>query len=132
MFADEDEARWYEDGADQEGVDKKSDDDGYADFGDQDGRLDGQDEEGAGHDEPGGGDDAAGHGEAAQGAVPDAVPPGSPLRVRYAPLLPYGLAAMIIACGIASATRAGGVFNVLGSFAAFSAASDTGLAAGYA
>jgi hypothetical protein len=43
----------------------------------------------------------------------------SPLQVRYAPLLPYGLAAMIIACGIASATCAGGVFNVLGSMAAF-------------
>jgi signal transduction histidine kinase len=54
------------------------------------------------------------------------------LRVRYASLLPYGLAAMIIACGVASATRAGGVFNVLGSLAAFSAASDTGPAAGYA
>jgi signal transduction histidine kinase len=56
----------------------------------------------------------------------------APLRVRYAPLLPYGLAAMIIACGFASATRAGAVFNVLGSMAAFSAASDTGPAAGYA
>jgi signal transduction histidine kinase len=54
------------------------------------------------------------------------------LRVRYTPLLPYGLAAMIIACGIASATRAGAVFNLLGSLAAFSAASDTGPAAGYA
>jgi signal transduction histidine kinase len=57
---------------------------------------------------------------------------GAPLRVRYAPLLPYCLAAMIISCGIASATRAGPVFNVLGSLAAFSAASDTSPAAGYA
>ena len=56
----------------------------------------------------------------------------APLRVRYAPLLPYGLAAMIIACGIASATRTGGVFYLLGSLAAFSAGSDTGPAAGYA
>jgi signal transduction histidine kinase len=56
----------------------------------------------------------------------------APLRLRYAPLLPYGLAAMIIACGIASATRAGSVFNVLGSLAAFSAASDASPAAGYA
>jgi signal transduction histidine kinase len=55
----------------------------------------------------------------------------APLRVRYASLLPYGLAAMIIACGIASMTRAGGVFNVLGSLAAFSAGSDTVLAVGY-
>jgi signal transduction histidine kinase len=62
------------------------------------------------------------------------VPAGrrAPLRVRWAPLLPYGLAAMIIACGIASATRAGGVFNVLGGFAAFSAGSDPRPAAGYA
>ncbi len=56
----------------------------------------------------------------------------APLRVRYAPLLPYGLAAMIIACGIASATRAGALFNLLGSLAAFSAGSDGGPAAGYA
>jgi signal transduction histidine kinase len=56
----------------------------------------------------------------------------APLRVRYAPLLPYGLAAMIIACGIASATRTGGVFYLLGGLAAFSAGSDTGPAAGYA
>jgi signal transduction histidine kinase len=56
----------------------------------------------------------------------------APLRVRYAPLLPYGLAAMIIACGIASGTAPGAVFNLLGSLAAFSAGSDTGPAAGYA
>jgi signal transduction histidine kinase len=56
----------------------------------------------------------------------------APVRVRYAPLLPYGLAAMIISCGIASATRAGEMFNVLGSIAALSAGSDTGPAAGYA
>ncbi len=56
----------------------------------------------------------------------------APLRVRYAPLLPYGLAAMIIACGIASATRVGGVFAALGALAAFSAGSDTGPAAAYA
>jgi signal transduction histidine kinase len=56
---------------------------------------------------------------------------GTPLRVRYAALLPYGLTAMIIACGIASATRAGTVFNLLGSLAAFSAVSETGPTAGY-
>jgi signal transduction histidine kinase len=56
----------------------------------------------------------------------------APLRVRYAPLLPYGLAAMIVACGIASATRAGTMFNVLGSIAAYSAASDAGPTVGYA
>jgi signal transduction histidine kinase len=57
---------------------------------------------------------------------------GAVLRVRCAPLLPYGLAAMIIACGIASGTRTGSMFNLLGSVAAFSAASDIGPAAGYA
>jgi signal transduction histidine kinase len=56
----------------------------------------------------------------------------APLRARYAPLLPYGLAAMIIACGIASATRTGGVFNLLGALAALSAGSDASPAAGYA
>jgi signal transduction histidine kinase len=55
----------------------------------------------------------------------------APLRVRYAPALPYGLAAMIVACSIASATRTGGVFNLLGAMAAFSAGSDTGPAGGY-
>jgi signal transduction histidine kinase len=56
----------------------------------------------------------------------------APLRARYAPLLPYGLGAMIIACGIASATRTGGVFNLLGASAALSAGSDASPAAGYA
>jgi len=56
----------------------------------------------------------------------------APVRVRYAPLLPYGLATMILTCGIASATRTGGVFNLLGATAALSAGSDTGPAAGYA
>lgn len=55
----------------------------------------------------------------------------APLRVRYAPALPYGLAAMILACGIASMTRTGGVFNLLGAMAALSAGSTTGPAAGY-
>ena len=53
-------------------------------------------------------------------------------RVRYAPVLPYGLAVMILTCGIASATRTGGVFNLLGVLAALSAGSTTGPAAGYA
>jgi signal transduction histidine kinase len=56
----------------------------------------------------------------------------APVRVRYAPLLPYALAAMILTCGVASATRTGGVFNLLGATAALSAGSGTGPAAGYA
>ncbi len=62
------------------------------------------------------------------------VPAGrrAPLRVRYAPLLPYALTAMIVTCGVASATRTGGLFNLLGATAALSAGSDTALAAGYA
>jgi signal transduction histidine kinase len=56
----------------------------------------------------------------------------APVRVRYARLLPYALAAMILTCGIASATRAGGLFNLLGATAALSAGSDMGSAAGYA
>jgi hypothetical protein len=55
----------------------------------------------------------------------------APLRVRYSALLPCGLAAMIIACGIASATRDGGVFNLLAASAAFSAGSDTDPVTGY-
>jgi signal transduction histidine kinase len=54
-----------------------------------------------------------------------------PLRLRYPALLPYGLAVMIIACGIASATRNGGVFNLLAASAAFSAGSDTDPRTGY-
>ena len=56
----------------------------------------------------------------------------APIRVRYAPLMPYGLATMIITCGIASATRTGGIFNLLAAMAALSAGSDTSPAAGYA
>jgi signal transduction histidine kinase len=61
------------------------------------------------------------------------VPTGrrAPLRVRYARLLPYALAAMILTCALASATRTGGLFNLLGATAALSAGSDTTLAAGY-
>jgi signal transduction histidine kinase len=55
-----------------------------------------------------------------------------PLRARYAPLLPYGLAAMILTCGIASVTRTGAMFNLLGASAAVSAGSGTGTMAGYA
>jgi signal transduction histidine kinase len=54
-----------------------------------------------------------------------------PLRARYAPLLPYGLAAMILTCGIASVTRTGAMFNLLGASAAVSAGSGTGTMAGY-
>jgi len=39
---------------------------------------------------------------------------------------------MIITCGIASATRTGGIFNLLSSMAALSAGANTGPAAGYA
>jgi signal transduction histidine kinase len=61
------------------------------------------------------------------------VPAGrrAPLRVRYQAPLRYGLAAMVLSCGIASATRDGGVFNLLGAMAALSAGSDTEPAAGY-
>jgi len=54
------------------------------------------------------------------------------LRARCAPLLPYGLAAMILTCGIASVTRTGAMFNLLGASAAVSAGSGTGTMAGYA
>jgi signal transduction histidine kinase len=54
------------------------------------------------------------------------------LRARYAPLLPYGLAAMILTCGIASVTRTGAMFNLLGASAAVTAGSNTGAMAGYA
>jgi signal transduction histidine kinase len=54
------------------------------------------------------------------------------VQVRYAPLLPYALAAMILTCGIASATRTGGTFNLLGVTAALSAGVKTDLVAGYA
>jgi signal transduction histidine kinase len=53
-------------------------------------------------------------------------------RARYGPLLPYALAVMILACSIASATRTGGVFNLLSATTALSAGSDMGLAAGCA
>jgi signal transduction histidine kinase len=56
----------------------------------------------------------------------------APLRGRYAPLLPYALAAMILTCGIASATRTGDVFTLLSGLAALSAGSNTSPAAGYA
>jgi signal transduction histidine kinase len=55
----------------------------------------------------------------------------APLRVRGAALLPYGLAAMIVSCGLASATSTGGVFNLLAATAALSAGSDTSPAAGF-
>jgi signal transduction histidine kinase len=56
----------------------------------------------------------------------------APLRVRYAPALPYGLAAMILACSIASVARNGAMFYVLGTLAAFCAGRDTSPAAGFA
>jgi signal transduction histidine kinase len=56
----------------------------------------------------------------------------APLRVRYGRFLPYGLAAMIITCGIASVTRTGGVFNLLGATAALSAGSETEPAVSFA
>jgi signal transduction histidine kinase len=56
----------------------------------------------------------------------------APVRVRYAPALPYGLAAMIVACSIASVTRNGELFYVLGTVAAYCAGRDTSPAAGYA
>jgi signal transduction histidine kinase len=55
---------------------------------------------------------------------------GAAVRVRYAPLLPYALAAMIVTCGIASVTRSGGLFNLLGALAALSAGAETSLVAG--
>jgi signal transduction histidine kinase len=56
---------------------------------------------------------------------------GGPLRVRHSSLLPYGLAAMIVTCGIASATRNGAMFTLLGGAAALSAGSDTSPMTGY-
>jgi signal transduction histidine kinase len=51
-------------------------------------------------------------------------------RVRDAPLLPYALGAVILTCGMASATHIGGLFSLLSATAAISVGSDTSLAAG--
>jgi signal transduction histidine kinase len=50
--------------------------------------------------------------------------------LRYAFLLPYALAAVTVACGMAAATPTGGELFVLGVLAAVMAGSDTSLAAG--
>jgi signal transduction histidine kinase len=52
--------------------------------------------------------------------------------VWYARLLPYALAGVILTSGIASATRTGGMFNLLGASATLWAGTSTNRAAGYA
>jgi signal transduction histidine kinase len=53
-----------------------------------------------------------------------------PVRLPYAFLLPYALAAVAVACNMAAATPSGGEFEIQAVIAALIAASDTSLAAG--
>jgi signal transduction histidine kinase len=54
----------------------------------------------------------------------------APIRLRYAFLLPYALAAVTVTCSMAAATPTGGELEIQAVIAAMAAGSDTSLAAG--